>query len=259
MNNKGFTLIEILVTIALLSIFIITIPRVFILSSKNIINTDEKKVITVNCQNIIEKIKCLDTMDINALNYTFLDNGLVFKLNDKGYIVSETYFKNKYKIRISINKHHYYDIQQIHKQGIIENNYDIIISSMINNRIKIKFNNKILFSPNKTFETYLYDNILPITINNLNKSVGKIKLGDISVTIHLNKLNDKIKIFYNIQNLKITSNSNLIDYKYKNVSSTVIDLNKTFKTDLYKIIIEVYYKNKRIELINSSFLTDDSD
>lgn len=82
MNNKGFTLIEIIITIAILSIVIVPLSSMFIQAAKMNSMAAEEYDATLIAQKYFEEIKAIDNdIDASLLNYSYNANEDTFSKN----------------------------------------------------------------------------------------------------------------------------------------------------------------------------------
>lgn len=269
-NCKGFTLIEILLSLAILSIIIIPISSFFISSQKISRDSDIKFRSITLAQNYFEQIKSKDFETIESIegiewiggfnpsenNIGIINNG-DFKVEIKIEPVPE-YPKNgnsnnnenidydiDYDIKIEV---HNDNVAQIYKSGS-DFPYSII---NVNDKFKmLLLQKKLKTEPNI------------IIINNIDKLVKS----EIIILIELyanmdfeisNNNKDKTLVFYIIKEQDST-----VDYDFNVKKGKVIKQEETVSDEaeesedfiLYKVNINIYDKNEN-NLIKDNIITD---
>ncbi|NBI06665.1 prepilin-type N-terminal cleavage/methylation domain-containing protein [Senegalia massiliensis] len=216
-NNKGFSLLELIITLAILSIIIIPISSFFINSAKATNTANDKMMALSIAQDEMEKIKLKENL-----------KEVIIEKNDDEY--------NHFSYKVEIiknekkefeNKEETKNIIEINSSLLEKNDYYILTITNDNYILKTNLNNpKIAQTVNliKPIEESI--NIF-IKDNNLKKEK----------TVKIEALNESIKLLkiYTEKDQKVSILNKLGPIKiYKNYSS------KNSKSVLYKVNIKVY-------------------
>lgn len=125
--NKGFTLVELILAIGILSIIIIPITSMFINSIKTNNLADEKMKATYASQTLMENIKALDDVSDDSINNVL--NELVNKYDN-------------FNIELNLTEiERYKDTGNDESNGNNDIDYDIVIDYYGSNQIQIAFGN----------------------------------------------------------------------------------------------------------------------
>lgn len=267
-RNKGFTLLELIISIAILSIILIPLSNLVISTFKITNKASIKQEATNLAQKYMEKVKADSSIDLDRI----VDEGAIF--SSYGYPASE----NGYNITYTASREDDYS-PPAEGGGVDENAFDYRFElSKEENLVKVYKSTDLINSHNITI-----DRSLNITINNKDQleysingdamaTISKTKndAEDIYIRIDVNRddlsnpiminATNKCKgqlIFYfvkadslthDVQCKVINNGGNII--KYENVKSSTAAIQKG---RLYKIIIQVEKDEEKI--INESYKT----
>lgn len=232
--KKGMTLIEVIISVTLLSILIVPISGFMISSLKNNIASEKKQEASYIGQKILEELKVYDSINLKKDNdgyyFELLDGDKVYKDDDSNKFEAEIerdiYGRpinkrnlTKYKVNLIIeedNNFRYDDISDVE----INNNTDYKINLINNNEIqindyKITIDNNLITINNNAIKIenneINIDDYVSIFINNN-------EIEDIKINKDINKLVIYISSQYNKRtNIKINNSNekNILVYKIK--------------------------------------------
>lgn len=242
-NNKGFTLIEILLSMTILSIIIVPLSTFFLTSQKISKDSEINFEATSIAQSYFEKIKAIDNFDwigefdeSEEINSTIYDEDYKIEINIK----PENDFKNKGTSN-NINA-----IKYDMKVEVLNNSVKIYKSdgyyyTLISNDIDIVFENDSITTPPLSF-----------AINRLNKEEINVFV-DLKSNTNLNVFNksdtDQKLVFYIIKHkdIDVEYNFSVEEGKVKRFENIYSgDNTKSVSYILYDVNIKVYYKDKYI-------------
>lgn len=237
LNNKGLTLIEIIVTLAVLGVVVTPLMSMFITSQK--INTEsEKEYAAIQLtQKYMEELKSMDVLDTD---------------NFDGYSYDSV--KNAYIREVSDNE---YDLFiQVKKVGTESGTIGLTNPADGINDFSILSIKQSTVNWNDGYSFVNKGNgYVDITITDANKPNIKVLLNtNANLTVY-NERSDKVSLYiYNIvNNLEYDCNINLkkgqINTIYNNYTAeedNIESINKTAKNILYEIVITVQKDGKQI-------------
>lgn len=247
-NNKGFTLIEILLSMTILSIIIVPLSTFFLTSQK--ISKDSEinfEAMTI-AQNYFEKIKAIDNFDwIGEFDQAEEINNVINEGNYKIEITikPENDFKNKgtsnnintidydMKLQVINNIVKIYDSKTNTPFTLLSNTIDIIFD-----------NNSISTSPSS------------LSINELDKEKINFRIDltdDINLNVFNKSNNNQTLVFYIIKekDSNVIYSFNVEEGKVKKYDNIYFDdTQQSLSYILYDVTLKVYYKNKFITEMN---------
>lgn len=262
-NNKGFTLVELILTLAIMSILIVPLSSFFINTAKTNNISDDKMKATLLAQRMMEGIKSLNNMDEYELKSMFDDIKFDYSIkksknNFSGLnnpsIISHP---DDFDIDIKIDEIKYFDIGGGDNGSEVNiTDYDIILEKGSNNTIKVTFSNKDIFSPNKV--VYITGDTINMTLenknNNNNADLILLNSDHPKITVNLKKINNDIKCISLIENIydynvNVLSEVSGVELVFKNRGTKKTNL---YNNKIYDIAITVKKDNKVLQNIRGS-------
>lgn len=240
-NKDGMTLIEILVTIAIIMVIIIPLSFLIIYSAKNNSKSEIQLNATALSQKYMETVKSWDILDVN---YTLTDNKYIYQYQD-----------NEYKTVVTLTEDENYKNQQQNLENV---DYALLIKSD-DNFINFISNGVVVLPPIiKSDRLSICFSSNKLKINDLEPvsfsytDMGYTTIGvEINQNITIDIRNDSQKTIYmdiirsreNIYSCKLNIlNGNIV--KRENVYDTPIVKNED--SILYKVEINVYFKEENV-------------
>lgn len=237
LNNKGLTLIEVIVTLAVLGVVVTPLMSMFVTSSK--INTEsEKEYNSIQlAQKYMEEIKSMEVLN------TDYPNGYPYDAEKKAF--TKEINENGYDINVEIKKYG-------SKSGTVgaTNPADLVtdFSTLKIKKSSVSWDNGGRFVNSG-------NGIVEIKLTNADKPNVKILLNTNSTITVSNERNDKVNLYiYNIVNdikydCKVVLKKGQVNTSYNNYTTeedSISSAEKTSKNILYDIFITVQKDGKEI-------------
>ena len=278
--KKGMTLIEVIISVTLLSILIVPISGFMISSLKNNIASEKKQEATYIGQKILEELKVYDSINLKKDNdgyyFELLDGDKIYKNDDSNKFEAEIerdiYGRpinkrnlTKYKVNLIIeedNNFRYDDISDVE----INNNTDYKINLINNNEIeindyKIVINNNLITINSNTIKIenneIKIDDYVSIFINNnefesikINKDINKLVLYissqyNIKTNVKINNSNEEDILVYKIKQKEAKAKINIENTKGRLILYEQEKNNNTI-ANMYTYSIEVKDEKENI-------------
>jgi len=214
--KKGMTLIEVIISVALLAILIIPLSSLVMSSLKNNINAEDMQKASYIGQKVLEELKAYDEikLDESHKDFELLDGGKIIQISDGEFLgsfdrtiyggTSEAAGKNEdiYRVEVKIEKDENFQYENI-------NNLDK------NNNASFRMN-------------FTKNNMINDIYNISDKLIMEIDKDSNSLVVY-NESNSNNKLTIN----KISTNNNIVLYIEENFSK---DVNIEFKNKTEKTV-----------------------
>ncbi len=256
-NNKGFTLVEIIITIAILSIIIIPIYSLFLTSAKANNMSVHKLNATMIAQSYMEELKAKETIRLDGFNYTY-DQFIDIKQGKAFYIesINDNGNQRLYDVELQISETDYKFEEQedISQSDLLVELYDNNIIIQDDNR---RVSKSIIEDANLTIDydenvlSYNLDEIISNSLPEDGEILIKVFLNENSKDIQMvcnNEYSDRDMIInvYKMQNSGSYSDSGK---NYTIGEKQLSEIENSNSNRLYEIIIKVKEKNDTETLV----------
>lgn len=259
-SKKGMTLIELIISLALLAIILIPISNFIIVSIKNTVKSEEKQKATFIGQKFLEELNSYDEILLEKNKETMINgfkllDGELIKEIDKVY--NGSFKKNNYDVEIEIKKDESFNKKPINNLNNLSSGKSLIFTlentSITSSERDESNEDKVKF---KDLNSTSYDSNLSISLNYSFYENKKVTASEDEVNsdneesileedeLDINKGN------YNTDELEISidSHNNLENYskfKIDKKDTIIIYLEEDFSKD-----IEIYIANNTDEAKN---------
>lgn len=267
-KKKGMTLIEAIISVALLSVLIIPISGLVMTSINTNKRAEIKQEATYIGQKLLEEMKVYDEIILGVTKEFQLLNGQkITKVGESDNFVGK-FIVDKYDVELSLNK----DNQFVYDNNIVSNEIntnemDVVVEFVSNNTIKYNNVNYVI-SDNLTIKTPNNDTDELAVINGDGTVIFKVTKaserknkilfvinndfkGDVNIDFH-NERDEEVSIYVK-KNSAITGNLNINAFRGKiRIYSNINNEDKNKIGNLYNINVVV--KNKGNELFKGEVL-----
>lgn len=267
-KKKGMTLIEAIISVALLSVLIIPISGLVMTSINTNKRAEIKQEATYIGQKLLEEMKVYDEIILGVTKEFQLLNGQkITKVGESDNFVGK-FIVDKYDVELSLNK----DNQFVYDNNIVSNEIntnemDVVVEFVSNNTIKYNNVNYVI-SDNLTIKTPNNDTDELEVINGNGTVIFKVTKaserknkilfvinndfkGDVNIDFH-NERDEEVSIYVK-KNSAVTGNLNINAFRGKiRIYNNINNEDKNKIGNLYNINVVV--KNKGNELFKGEVL-----
>ncbi|SCK00894.1 Tfp pilus assembly protein PilV [uncultured Clostridium sp.] len=267
-KKKGMTLIEAIISVALLSVLIIPISGLVMTSINTNKRAEIKQEATYIGQKLLEEMKVYDEIILGVTKEFQLLNGQkITKVGESDNFVGK-FIVDKYDVELSLNK----DNQFVYDNNIVSNEIntnemDVVVEFVSNNTIKYNNVNYVI-SDNLTIKTPNNDTDELEVINGNGTVIFKVTKaserknkilfvinndfkGDVNIDFH-NERDEEVSIYVK-KNSAVTGNLNINAFRGKiRIYNNINNKDKNKIGNLYNINVVV--KNKGNELFKGEVL-----
>lgn len=238
-NQNGLTLLEVIISLAIVSIMVVPVGNMLRMSISTNKKNDVKQHATLLGQEIIEEIDVLNNMDKNRLKFSNIElKAKDFNSNSNLEYYINDYGKSKLNIEISakLNADLNYDYNYIDTEKNLDGNFNLETNSQ-NVQIKDAVNDKFIASFNNTSSEPVKFEII--------KEESKVKL-------IINEDRNNIVILSNDVNINSLKIMMYLTNKYVTNDDLNIDIYNNSGIDL-ELLVKKSYDSKGDVLIENKF------
>lgn len=267
-KKKGMTLIEAIISVALLSVLIIPISGLVMTSINTNKRAEIKQEATYIGQKLLEEMKVYDEIILEVTKEFQLLNGQkITKVGESDNFVGK-FIVDKYDVELSLNK----DNQFVYDNNIVSNEIntnemDVVVEFVSNNTIKYNNVNYVISdkltirTPNNDtdeLEVINGDGTVIFKVTKASERKNKILFvinndfkGDVNIDFH-NERDEEVSIYVK-KNSAVTGNLNINAFRGKiRIYNNINNEDKNKIGNLYNINVVV--KNKGNELFKGEVL-----
>lgn len=267
-KKKGMTLIEAIISVALLSVLIIPISGLVMTSINTNKRAEIKQEATYIGQKLLEEMKVYDEIILGVTKEFQLLNGQkITKVGESDNFVGK-FIVDKYDVELSLNK----DNQFVYDNNIVSNEIntnemDVVVEFVSNNTIKYNNVNYVISdkltikTPNNDtdeLEVINGDGTVIFKVTKASERKNKILFvinndfkGDVNIDFH-NERDEEVSIYVK-KNSAVTGNLNINAFRGKiRIYNNINNKDKNKIGNLYNINVVV--KNKGNELFKGEVL-----
>lgn len=267
-KKKGMTLIEAIISVALLSVLIIPISGLVMTSINTNKRAEIKQEATYIGQKLLEEMKVYDEIILGVTKEFQLLNGQkITKVGESDNFVGK-FIVDKYDVELSLNK----DNQFVYDNNIVSNEIntnemDVVVEFVSNNTIKYNNVNYVISdkltikTPNNDtdeLEVINGDGTVIFKVTKASERKNKILFvinndfkGDVNIDFH-NERDEEVSIYVK-KNSAVTGNLNINAFRGKiRIYNNINNEDKNKIGNLYNINVVV--KNKGNELFKGEVL-----
>jgi len=258
-KNNGFTLIELVITLGILSILIIPLSNFFIRATITNRMSDEKMEATMLAQRLMEGIKSLEEVNEENLKDMFYDVRFDYNIDNlsRGSFTPSREYNLLADINIIENIFSFETSNDYYNN--IKNNPHIIVKEIENNKFKVilKGYNPPIFGPHDYVRIVEGDR-LELRLERQNNNKGTLYINDFPYfnNVDLNKVNeDTLNLLTDTNKVDVINNVSYILFNTANSNDYTND-----SLRLYDISIVIYKneeKNNEIENFRGSLIKND--